>query len=114
VAYSLSTRREALQLEHKLSKVMPDMAREKVMQLTNPFIELGIQRGIQRGLQRGRQEGEIELVLRQLKRRLAVLTASQERAVRQLDLPRIEALSEALLDFTSRADLAGWLRANSK
>ena len=48
VAYSLSTRREALQLEHKLSKVMPDMAREKVMQLTNPFIELGIQRGVAR------------------------------------------------------------------
>jgi predicted transposase YdaD len=97
---------------------MPDMAREKVMQLTNPFIELGIQRGIQQGLQRGRQEGqregEIELVLRLLKRRLGVLTAPQERSVRKLDISRIEALSEALFDFTSRADLVRWLRANSK
>ena len=84
------------------------------MQLTNPFIELGIQRGIQRGRQEGRQEGEVELVLRQLKRSLGVLTASQERAVRKLDLSRVEELSEALLDFTSRADLARWLRANSK
>jgi hypothetical protein len=60
------------------------------------------------------REGEIELVLRQLKRRVGVLTASQERAVRKLELPRIEAISEALLDFTSRADLTRWLRANSK
>jgi predicted transposase YdaD len=83
---------------------------------------LGIQRGIQRGRQEGRQEdrregrqeGQIELVLRLLKRHLGVLTASQERAVRKLDLSRVEALSEALLDFTSRADLARWLRANSE
>jgi predicted transposase YdaD len=90
------------------------MAREKVMQLTNPFIELGIQQGLQRGRQEGQREGEIELVLRLLKRRLGVLTAPQERSVRKLDTSRIEALSEALFDFTSRADLVRWLRANSK
>jgi hypothetical protein len=45
---------------------------------------------------------------------MAVLTASQERAVRMLKLSRIETLSEALLDFTSRANLARWLRENSK
>ena len=97
---------------------MPDMAREKVMQLTNPFIELGIQRGRQEGRQEGRregrQEGQVELVLRLLRRRVGILTASQETAIRKLDLSRVEALSEALLDFTSRADLARWLHANSK
>jgi hypothetical protein len=116
--YQRLSSEEALQLEHKLSKVMPDMAREKVMQLTNPFIELGIQRGIQRGRKEGRregrQEGEIELVLRLLKRRVGVLAASQERSVRKLEISRVEALSEALFDFTSRADLARWLRTNSK
>ncbi len=121
---------EALQLEENLSKVMPDMAREKVMQLTNPFIELGIQRGIRQGIQRGiqrgvqkgrtegrregRKEGEVELVLRQLNRRLGPLAASQEGSIRKLGLSRIEALSEALLDFQSRADLSRWLRRNSK
>ncbi len=105
---------EALQLEENLSKVMPDMAREKVMQLTNPFIELGIQRGIQQGVQKGRKEGEVDVVLRQLKRRLGLLTASQEGSIRKLALSRIEALSEALLDFQSRADLSRWLRKNSK
>ncbi len=117
---------EALQLEEDLSKVMPDMAREKVMHLTNPFIELGIQRGIRQGIERGiqrgvqkgrregRKEGEVDLVVRLLKRRVGKLTASQEGSIRKLGLSRIEALSEALLDFQSRADLSRWLRRNSK
>jgi len=105
--------REALQLEKEMSKVMPDMAREKVIQLTNPFIELGILRGRRQGRQEGRQQGEVDLVLRLLRRRFGALTASQERAIRKLNLFRIEALGEALLEFTSRSDLARWLRAKS-
>ena len=99
---------QALQLETELGKVKPDAAREAVMNLTHPFIELGKQRG----LQQGRQEGEVELVLRQLSRRLGALSAPQEKAIRRLTLPRIEALGEALLDFASPADLARWLRLN--
>ena len=101
-----------------MSKAMPDMAREKVIRLTNPFIELGIHRGRRQGRQegrrQGRQQGEIELVLRLLKRRLGSLTAAQEEAVRILKLRRIEALGEALLDFNSRADLDYWLQAHSR
>jgi predicted transposase YdaD len=117
--------REALQLEREMSKVSLDMTKEKVIQLTNPFIELGIirgrrqgrqeglQKGIHRGRQEGRQQGEVDLVLRMLRRRFGALTASQERAIRKLNLSRIEALGEALLEFTSRSDLARWLRPNS-
>jgi hypothetical protein len=105
-AYQPLSHAEALQLEREMSKVMPDMAREKVIQLTNPFIELGIHRG--------RQQGEIELVLRQLKRRLGSLTPAQEESVRMLKLRRIEALGEALLEFNSRTDLDCWLKAHSK
>ena len=100
-----------------MSKVMPDMAREKVIRLTNPFIELGIHRGRQQGRQQGRrqgrQQGEIELVLRQLKRRLGSLTSAQQEAVRKLRLRRIEALGEALLDFHSKTDLSLWLKSHS-
>ncbi len=74
------------------------------MELTNPFIELGKQRGI--------IEGQAELVLKQLRKRLGVLPASQEKAVRKLSSARIEALGEALLDFTTSADLTRWLRQN--
>ena len=112
--YQRLTRRQALQLEQERSKVMPAMAREKVIQLTNPFIELGITRGRRQGRkegrQEGRQQGEIELVLRLLKRRLGSVTASQEKALRVLSLSRIGALGEALLEFSSGADLDRWLR----
>jgi len=93
---------------------MPAMAREKVIQLTNPFIELGITRGRRQGRKEGRkegrQQGEIELVLRLLKRRLGSVTASQEKALRVLSLSRVGALGEALLEFSSGADLDRWLR----
>ena len=109
---------EVLQLEEEVSKIMPDMAREKVIQLTNPFIELGILRGREEGRQEGREEGrqqgEVDLVLRQLRRSLGTLTASQEKSVRMLELPRIEALGEALLKFTSNSDLDRWLRTRAK
>jgi hypothetical protein len=113
-AYQPLSHAESLQLEREMSKVMTDMAREKVIRLTNPFIELGIHRGRQEGRRQGRQQGEIELVLRQLKRRLGSLTAAQEEAVRMLKLRRIEALGEALLEFNSRADLDRWLKAHSR
>ena len=108
--------REALQLEMELGKVKPDAAREAVMNLTNPFIELGKQRGrqqgLEQGLEQGRQQGEADLVLRQLARRLGPLSSSQEKTIRKLPVNKIEALGEALLDFTSSLDLNRWLRKN--
>ena len=86
------------------------------MNLTNPFIELGKQRGrqqgLEQGLEQGRQQGEAELVLRQLARRLGPLSSSQEKTIRKLPVNKIEALGEALLDFTSSLDLNRWLRGN--
>jgi hypothetical protein len=80
------------------------------MQIGNPFVRWGIQRG----LEKGRRQGEVELVLRQLKRRLGVLSANQEKGVRKLRLSDVEALGEALLEFNSSADLARWLRQTKK
>ena len=94
------------------------------MQLTNPWIEAGKQEGLQqglqkglheglqKGLQKGRHTGEAELVLRLLARRLGALSVAQQKSVRKLPLSKIEELGEALLDFSSRDDLARWLRAN--
>ncbi len=112
-AYQPLSREEVLQLEMELGRLRPDAARQNIMELTNPFIELGKLRGREEGLQEGRQQGEVELVLRQLVRRLGTLPTSQGKAVRKLDLAKIEALGEALLDFRSRTDLARWLRENS-
>jgi hypothetical protein len=108
-SYQPLNRCEALQLQKKLDIVKPDAVREKVMDLTNPFIELGKEEG----LQQGRQQGEVELVLKLLSRRLGPLSSAQEKAVRKLPIPKIEALGEALLDFSSRTDLARWLRTHA-
>ncbi len=100
-----------------IDKVESIEMREQVMELTNPWIEagkeLGLEQGRQEGRRAGRQEGEAELVLRQLKRRFASLPQSEEKAVRNLPLEKIEALGEALLDFSSLSDAVNWLRTNS-
>jgi len=49
-------------------------------------------------------------VLKQLGRRLGILSAAQEKSIRKLPLSKIEELGEALLEFTSRDDLLRWLR----
>ena len=53
----------------------------------------------------GRQEGLVELVLRQLNRRLGRVSPRQQQAIRKLPIARIEDLGEALLDFRTPADL---------
>jgi predicted transposase YdaD len=74
----------------------------------------GEQIGEQRGRELGRQTEAVALSLRQLSRRLRLdsLPDSCRTQVEQLSLSQLEALSEALLDFQSLADLEAWLRNN--
>ena len=67
--------------------------------------------GRQEGRQEGRQQGEVELTLLMLRRRCGELSPEQQAQVSQLSLPQLEALAEALLDFTGMADLKAWLAA---
>ena len=73
----------------------------------------GEQRGRQVGCQEGRQEGRQEegrsLILRLLNRRVGELTPELRQRVQALALPQLEALGEALLDFTQVEDLVTWL-----
>jgi predicted transposase YdaD len=57
----------------------------------------------------GRLEGEHALVLRLLIRKVGELPAAILSQVQGLTLPQIEALGEALLDFSSLNDLQAWL-----
>ena len=117
-AYQRLSRAEHLQLQQKISKVESIEMGDRVMELTNPWIEAGKEQGRQEGRQKGRQEGrqegrqqgEVELVLRLLSRRLGAISVSQQKSIRKLSLVTIETLGEALLEFSSPADLARWLR----
>jgi predicted transposase/invertase (TIGR01784 family) len=65
------------------------------------------------GREEGREEEAIALVTRLLKRRLGQeLSEEIESLISGLPLPVLEALSEALLDFTSLDDLQNWLAEN--
>jgi Domain of unknown function (DUF4351) len=72
----------------------------------------GIMQIVTSWTEQGRTEEARSLILRQLSRRVGILPPSVEAQVQALDLPQLEALGEALLDFTGVDDLVGWLRGN--
>jgi predicted transposase YdaD len=61
--------------------------------------------------QEGRQEGEQSLILRLLTRRIGAVALERRLQIQALSLPQLEALGEALLDFSQPADLDEWLRS---
>ncbi|GBE91137.1 hypothetical protein NCWK1_0859 [Nostoc cycadae WK-1] len=77
-------------------------------ELTMPYITTGERIGYERG----KEEQTQALVLRQLQRRVGNLPDEVRQQVQSLSLEQLEALSEALLDFSAIADLLNWLQAN--
>lgn len=72
------------------------------------------QEALQEGRQEGRQEGALRegqsLILRQLNCRLGEVSPSVQTQIQVLSLDQLEALGEALLDFSELADLVRWLQ----
>jgi hypothetical protein len=60
-------------------------------------------------LHRGRQEGEATVTFRLLNRRCGPLSETTTAEIQALPLEQLEALAEALLDFSGPADLTAWL-----
>ncbi len=61
----------------------------------------------------GNKQGEQRLVIRQLNRRLGEIDSSLIERVRGLSIEQLEALGEALLDFSEVAELEAWLTQQS-
>ena len=64
------------------------------------------------GREEGREEATLRLVLRQLEKRFGPLSENTQPALETRSIETLEALSEALLDFTSSDDLEAWLAAH--
>ena len=64
---------------------------------------------LDRGREEGREEGEAKVTLRLLIRRCGPLNEATTARIQALPLQQLEALAEALLDFTGPDDLAAWL-----
>ena len=73
------------------------------------WIEEGRQEGRQEGRLEGRQAGEVSVTLRLLGRRCGPLSSATTARIQALPLEPLEALAEALLDFSAPADLEAWL-----
>ncbi|WP_404790223.1 Rpn family recombination-promoting nuclease/putative transposase [Altericista sp. CCNU0014] len=75
-----------------------------------------LQEGKLEGKREGKLEGKLEeafsLVCRQLSRRIGNISPELSAQVQALPLTQIEALGEALLDFSSPNDLTSWLHNN--
>ena len=99
----LLTREELMEIATIPAK---DLRHTRVAQ---EWIEEGRQEGRQKGRQEGRQEGEASVTLRLLKRRCGPLSDATTARIQALPLEQLEALAEALLDFSGPADLAAWL-----
>jgi predicted transposase YdaD len=84
----------------------------KTMQEIDTLYRAEMNRARLEGQLQGEREGELkgqqELVLRLLKRRVGNLSSDLETRVRALPLARLEALGEALLDFTRMEDAIAW------
>ncbi len=57
----------------------------------------------------GKQEGEVSLVVRLLRKRFGKVYQDLEKQIQILSIEQLEDLGEALLDFTTEADLLDWL-----
>lgn len=79
------------------------------MQIVTSWMREGLEQGRQEGLEAGRRQEALALVLRQLARRVGVVEPQLQERIQELEIAQIEDLGEALLDFTSKADLEAWL-----
>lgn len=64
-------------------------------------------------LQEGKLEEGQSLILRQLTRRVGILSPATRSQVESLSLAQLESLGEALLDFSGSSDLERWLLSQS-
>ncbi|MCT7975857.1 DUF4351 domain-containing protein [Laspinema olomoucense] len=73
------------------------------------ILQKGIAQGLEQGLEQGEKQGEVAVILRLLHRFCGLLNPEIKSRIQSLSKPQLEELSEALLDFTSLADLQQWL-----
>ncbi|MEH1969044.1 MAG: DUF4351 domain-containing protein [Nostoc sp.] len=71
------------------------------------------QRDREQAIQEGNKQGKQRLVLRLPNRRIGEIDTSLIEQIKSLSLEQLENLGEALLDFSSVADLETWLNQQS-
>ncbi len=68
----------------------------------------------EQAIQEGNKQGEQRLIIRLLNRRFGEIDSSTIERVQGLSIEQLEALGEALLDFSAISDLEAWLNQQIK
>ena len=99
--------------------MIQQILRREIMQesvIYQDILQEGLQKGRQEGLQEGRQEGRQEegrsLILHLLILKVGEIPTEQKLQIEQLSLAQLEALGEALLNFSTPQELTLWLENN--
>jgi predicted transposase/invertase (TIGR01784 family) len=87
-----------------------DIMRESV--IYQEILQEGEQKGERSGEERGILKGEQTVILRQLARRIGEVSPELQSQIQSLSLYQLEALADALLDFSTLADLRTWLQTS--
>lgn len=98
----------------QLSRVEVEAMLDITLKETRVYREIkeeGREEGLEQGLEQGRQEEAVNFVTRLLRKRFGELPQEVRSVILGLPLLMLEELGEALLDFTSVADLQAWLEA---
>jgi predicted transposase/invertase (TIGR01784 family) len=85
--------------------------REDIMRESVIYQEIQ-QEGEERGILKGKLEGEQTVILRLLTRRVGDVSPELQSQIQSLSLYQLEALADALLDFSTLADLRTWLQTS--
>jgi predicted transposase/invertase (TIGR01784 family) len=102
-------------IEITLVYKFPQMSRQEIEAMLGFVDDFKQTRVYQEAREEGLREGtehERSLILRQLNRRLGSVSPELRFQVEQLSLQQLEALGEALLDFSTESDLQNWLTTN--
>ena len=76
------------------------------------IIQKGELRGELRGELKGELKGRFKTIIGQLTHRFGKLSVATQNRIAGLETSRLDALSEALLDFKSKVELNDWLKRN--
>ena len=100
-------------MQQALEEAMNKFGYEYQSDFARKYMAQGMAEGMAEGIAKGEAQEACRLVLRQLARRFGLLGQELHGSVEALEIANLEALSEALLDFESIAQLEAWVAASA-
>ena len=109
-SYLKLTQEETVIFERERETISPQ-EQERMLVLTNEWIEEGMERGITQGIVQGIEQGELRLTLRLLTRKFGQAVVEVLRPqIESLPFAQLESFGEAILDFKSVEEVEAWLK----